>query len=198
MENLYELTDFNPVGENKRKTQIILSDTKRGYRDYIQSLRYRYNGKNPYLPNYVIDKDGNVFKIMDPDRYSKYMGHEKYDKNSIIICLENYGWVKKNPLEPSYTNWIGDIYKKKVYEKKWRGYFFWDIYEENQIISLTALINELCDKFNIPKECLGHNVRQDGVENFRGVTSRSNYDSEHKDVNPSFNFKLLKKLLENG
>jgi len=56
MEVVYELTDFNPVGVNDKKTQIILTDTKRGVKNYIQSLRYRYNKKNPYIPNYVISK----------------------------------------------------------------------------------------------------------------------------------------------
>jgi N-acetyl-anhydromuramyl-L-alanine amidase AmpD len=197
MENLYELTDFNPIGENEKKTQIILSDTKRDYKNYIQSLRYRYNKKNPYLPHYVITKTGDIYNIMDPKMYSNYMENEDHDKKSIIICLENFGWLKKNTLEASYSNWIGDIYKKKVYEKKWKSHFFWDRYEDKQIVSLTMLIKELSEKFKIPAECLGHNVRQEGVEYFKGIVARSNYDSYHKDVNPAFDFKLLKELLEN-
>ena len=51
--------------------------------------------------------------------------------------------------------------------------------------------------FKIPIECIGHNVKQEGVEFFKGVVSRSNYDTDSKDVNPSFNFKLFKELLEN-
>jgi N-acetyl-anhydromuramyl-L-alanine amidase AmpD len=196
MENLYTLADFSPLGEYKKKTQIILTDSKRDYVNYIQSLKYRYNSKNPYLPHYVISKDGKIFNIMEPTMYSNYMENEDHDKKSIIICLENFGWLKKNTLDTSYSNWIGDIYKKKVYEKKWRGHFFWDRYEDKQVVSLTMLIKELCEKFKIPTECLGHNVRQDGVENFRGIVTRSNYDSYFKDVNPAFDFKLLKELLK--
>ena len=48
MENLYELTEFKPVGKNNKKTQIILSDTKRDCKNYIQSLRYRYNNNTRY------------------------------------------------------------------------------------------------------------------------------------------------------
>ena len=51
MGDLYDLTDFKPKGSNSKKTQIILTETKRSYRDYINSLRYRYNKNNPYLPN---------------------------------------------------------------------------------------------------------------------------------------------------
>ena len=41
MENLYELTEFKPVGKNNKKTQIILSDTKRDCKNYIQSKTNR-------------------------------------------------------------------------------------------------------------------------------------------------------------
>jgi N-acetyl-anhydromuramyl-L-alanine amidase AmpD len=194
--NLSESIEFNSLGENKRKKQIILAETKRNHKDYINSLRYRYNGKNPYLPNYVINKEGEIFKIMSPNKHSKFMCNEIVDKHSIIICMENYGWLKKNPLENSYVNWIGDIYKQKAYEKKWRDNFFWDPYNEKQMKSLSKLIVNLCDEFKIPKTCLGNNVKQDGVENFKGVVSKSNFDFSNKDVNPSFDFKLLQELIK--
>jgi len=133
---------------------------------------------------------------MAPNKHSKFMCNEMVDKYSIIICMENYGWLKKNPLENSYVNWIGDIYKQKAYEKKWRDNFFWDPYNEKQMKSLSKLIVNLCDEFKIPKTCLGNNVKQDGVENFKGVVSKSNFDFSNKDVNPSFDFKLLQELIK--
>lgn len=196
-ENLYVLTDFSPIGTSDKKTRIILTETKRDYRNYIRSLKYRYNKKNPYLPNYVITKEGGIYNIMPPDNYSNYMGDEEINKTSIIISLENLGWLKKNALSDTYVNWIGDIYKGKVFEKKWRDYFFWEPYNEEQIIALSKLIIELCDKFNIPKKTLGNNVKYDGVENFKGVVTKSNFDFIYKDTNPSFDFKLLNELIEN-
>jgi|TARA_R110000868_G_scaffold11055_3_gene54278 hypothetical protein len=196
-ENLYVLTDFSPIGTSDKKTRIILTETKRDYRNYIRSLKYRYNKKNPYLPNYVITKEGGIYNIMPPDNYSNYMDDEEINKTSIIISLENLGWLKKNALSDTYVNWIGDIYKGKVFEKKWRDYFFWEPYNEEQIIALSKLIIELCDKFNIPKKTLGNNVKYDGVENFKGVVTKSNFDFIYKDTNPSFDFKLLNELIEN-
>ena len=38
---------------------------------------------------------------------------------------------------------------------------------------------------------IGHNVLVDGVENFKGIVSRSNYNEYWTDINPSFNFELL-------
>jgi N-acetyl-anhydromuramyl-L-alanine amidase AmpD len=194
---IYELTDFNPKGTNRVKKQIILTETGRSYKNYINSLKYRYNKKNPYLPHFVITKKGEVYKILKENEYSSFMYDNEVNKKSIIISLENYGWLKKIPIEEKYINWIGDIYNKKVFEKNWRGQNFWDEYENKQIEVLSDLIKKLCNDLNIPKECLGHNVKYDGVEHFSGIVSRSNYEFEYKDINPSFNFKLLKKLLEN-
>jgi hypothetical protein len=195
MKNIDKTFEFTSVGINNKKTQIILTETKREYKKYIQSLRYRYNEKNPYLPNYVISKSGEVIKIIDPKEYSCYMENETIDKNSIIISLENFGWLKKNPLEETYSNWIGDITKNKVLKKKWREYYYWDIYSSKQIKSLVNLVIDLCQEFNIPKECIGNNVKQDNVENFKGIVSRSNFNFYNKDVNPSFDFKLFKQQL---
>jgi hypothetical protein len=50
---------------------------------------------------------------------------------------------------------------------------------------------------NIEKECIGTNVRFNEVKDFKGIVSKSNYDFIYKDLNPSFNFKLLTKLLKN-
>lgn len=196
MVDLSESIDFNFQGENFKKNQIILVETKRNFKDYINSLKYRYNKKNPYLPNYVINKEGEIFLIMKPEKFSKFMMSEDIDRNSIIISLENFGWLKKNTLDNSYVNWIGDIYRGEVYEKKWRDNFFWDKYSEKQVEKLCELIVSLCDKFKIPKKTIGNNVKYEGVENYKGVVSKSNFDFSNKDVNPSFDFKLIEQKIQ--
>jgi N-acetyl-anhydromuramyl-L-alanine amidase AmpD len=198
MVDLSESIDFNYLGTNQNKKQIIITETKRDYKNYINALKYRYNKKNTYLPNFIVTKEGKIYKILDSEKYSNYMQDQELDKNAIIIALENHGWLKKNALDNTFLNWVGDIYKKEVFEKKWRDQLFWDPYNEKQIEVLSKLTNQLCEEFNIPKTCIDSNVRQDGVENFRGIVTKSNFDFIHKDVNPSFNFKLFKKNLENG
>jgi hypothetical protein len=51
--------------------------------------------------------------------------------------------------------------------------------------------------FKIEKRCIGHNTRFEGVENFEGIVTKSNFDSKYTDLSPSFNFETFKKLLEN-
>jgi hypothetical protein len=199
MVDLSKSTEFNLQGKTEEKRLIILCETKRNYLSFIQSLKHRYNGKNPYLPNYVISRDGEVYKVMEPNSYSKFMNNDKIDKRAIIVCLENLGWLKKNALDGTYLNWIGDIYKKEVFEKKWRDKFYWQPYnKEKQINSLVELIKGLCDDFEIPKDCPETNVIIENIENYKGVVSKSSFSFMFKDLNPSFDFKLLKKKLKNN
>lgn len=194
---ILELKDFKPTGKNKRKKQILLTHTSRNIRDYISSLKYRYNGGNQKLPHYVISRQGEIFQIIPPDTYSKYLEVASYNKQSIIISLENLGWLKKNPLTQGYINWIGNIYKDEVYERKWRGHFFWQPYTEQQMSSLSSLISDLCERFDIPKTTIGHNVKMDKIEKFSGIASYSNYSTDRTDLSPSFDFEELKKNIEN-
>lgn len=191
-----DLTGFKFIGKNKKKKQIVLSHTSRNVRDYLISLKTRYNGNNQYIPNYVIDREGNIINVIPPETYSRYLNIGPFDKNVINICLENLGWLRKNPLSGGYVNWIGNIYNEGIYERKWRGHFFWQPYTDKQLESLGSLIEELCDDFNIPKTLIGHNVKVDGVEKFEGVVTKSNYDSTYTDLSPAFDFDELKKILE--
>ena len=196
MVDLSKSTEFKPLGESKQKKQIIICETKRDYKNFIMSLKHRYDGNNPYLPNYIISRNGEVYKIIEPKSYSTFMNNSKIDKNSIIICLENLGWLEKKPIENTYLNWIGDIYKKEVFERKWRGRNFWQPYDcEKQIKSLSDLLKNLCEEFKIPKICTETNVILTDPDKFRGIVSKSSFNVDFKDVNPSFDFKRLQKLL---
>lgn len=197
MLEIQQLTGFNSVGKNKRKKQIVLTHTSRNVSDYISSLKNRYNGKYDKTPHFIIQKDGRVFQMIDPSFYSNILDSEQQNKTSIVICLENLGWLKKNPLNSSYVNWIGDIYKEGIYERKWRGHFFWEPYTEVQIESLVELSLYLCEMFSIPPTSIGHNVKLDGIEKFEGIVTRSNFTSESTDLSPAFDFDYFKKILEN-
>ena len=93
MVDLSELIEFKVLGLNLNKKQIIITETKRDYKKYINSLKYRYNKKNPYLPNYVVSKNGEVFQIMKPENFSSFMGNSEIDRNSIVVALENLSLI---------------------------------------------------------------------------------------------------------
>lgn len=197
MESIITYKEFDYQGKNKNKTQIILINSSRKFNDYLLSLKNRYNGKYNKIPNYIITNQGEVHHLLSDEKYSSIFKNNSINKNSIIICLENLGWLKKEPLKDYYINWIGDIYKGVVIDRKWREYFFWEPYKENQINVLSDLCKELIKKNSITNNLIGHNTKINGIEKIGGIVTRSNFDSNFTDVTPAFDFDKFNKLLGN-
>jgi MoaA/NifB/PqqE/SkfB family radical SAM enzyme len=133
MVDIINYGDFKPKGKQKKKYQIILTHTSRNINDYLQLLKYRNNGKYNRIPNYIITREGKILQLLGNEGHTDYFSNPNINRNSIIISLENLGWLHKEPLTNHYVNWIGDIYKGNVFEKKWRDYYFWQPYTSIQI-----------------------------------------------------------------
>ena len=197
MFNLIEKLSNNFVGTNQNKTQIILTHTSRDVEEYLTSLKYRMNGKFPRIPHYVVAKDGSVIQTLSEEQYSDFFYYSQINEQSIIVSLENLGWLEKVPLKDQYTNWIGNIYKGAPYEKKWRDYFLWEPYTEAQMLSTAELCIKIVNKHNIEKKSVGHNTLINGIENHGGIVSRSNYNNDFTDVSPAFNFDRFVNYIKN-
>jgi N-acetyl-anhydromuramyl-L-alanine amidase AmpD len=193
MVDIKDYGNFEQIGENKGKKQIILCHTSREVGEYLTSLKFRNNKKYDKIPNFVITRDGRVLRLISEISYSNFFYDELINKSSIIVSLENLGWLEKKPLTNQYINWNGDIYKGEPYVKKWREYFFWQPYTEIQMTRTFELCEKLCEEFNIIKNSSGHNTKIDGIENFEGIVSRSNYHVRFTDLNPSFDFERFLK-----
>ena len=176
--------------EGDKYQQILLCNTNRDKKDYLKSIKLRYGGKCSKIPNYFIEKTGKIYNLSENDTTEYYLNGYR-DSGVIIICLENLGWFKRRSMDGKFVDWLGDIYNNEVHEKKWRGRHFWDIYSKEQMESTLRLIKKVCNKENIPQDFVGHNVLVEGIENFKGIVSRSNYNEYWTDINPSFNFELL-------
>lgn len=196
MYNFVEKISTNIAGKQKKKNQIILTHTTRDVEEYLTSLKYRMNGKFNRMPHYVVSKDGTVIKTLNDEAYSNYFQEININRNSIIICLENLGWLEKVPLKDQYTNWIGNIYKGVPYEKKWRDYFLWDPYTEAQMLSTAELCINLIKENKIERKCVGHNTQIEGIEKFGGIVSHSNFNKNFTDVSPGFNFEEFVKYIK--
>ena len=197
MLDIIKYGNFKSVGKQKKKRQIILCHTSREVEEYLTSLKFRYYGKYDKIPNYVVTTEGKVIQLLDDVSYSNYFTEPNINRNSVIVCLENLGWLEKKPLTNYYINWKGSIYNEQVYEKKWRDYFFWEPYTTSQIESTADLCNQLNKTLRINNRCIGHNTKVSGVENFEGIVTKSNFDSDFTDLSPSFNFETFRKLLKN-
>lgn len=198
MVEIIKYGNFKPLGKQKKKSQIILTHTGRSIENYLASLSFRYNGKFNRIPNYVIGKNGQILQLLNNIEHTNYFKQPNTNRNGIIICLENLGWLEKKQLTNYHINWKGSIYNQEVYEKKWRDFFFWEPYSEEQVNSTAELCLHLTEILKIKKNCVGHNTRIDGVEHFEGIVSKSNFDSRFTDLNPSFNFDTFNKLIRHG
>ena len=94
----------------------------------------------------LIEKSGVVHNLNKQDITDMYLtGYHKDNVSVIVICLENRGWLTRRSKDGLYVDWLGDIYSSKVFEKKWRGKQFWDIYTKEQTESTNVLIDKLCE-----------------------------------------------------
>lgn len=179
------------IKKKSKKTQILISDTKRRYSDYVSKLKYRNNGNYKIIPNYIIDKTGVVYKLFDTNYYSETFGDVNIDKKIIKISLENLGWLSKNTITGTLHNWIGDAYRLEPYFKPWRNHVFWDRYTREQIDSLQKLCHIICDQHNIDKQIVSNNSYFNNAHKFKGILYKSNYSDIYTDINPSFDFNIL-------
>lgn len=195
MLDIIQQISSNISGKQKKKKQIILTHTSRDVEEYLMMLKYRNNGKFSRTPHYVVTKNGEIIQKLNNESYSEVFVETNINRNSIIISLENLGWLNKVPLKDYYTNWIGNIYKGTPYEKKWRDYHFWDPYTSAQIQSTAKLCLSLVEEHKIEKKCVGHNTKIKDVDKVGGIVSRSNFDEIYTDLNPSFDFEKFTNLI---
>ena len=187
---------FKGLGKFKKKQRIVLCHTAREVGEYLTSLRLRHNEKFERIPHFIITRKGEIIQLLDLTSTTKFFGEDTIDKESIFICLENLGWLVKKPLTSLYLNWIGNIYKQEVYEKRWRDYGLWQPYTQEQLDKTIELCKWLCDEVSIPRKFVGHNTKIEGIEHFNGVCSRSNFNHRYTDLSPAFNFQNFKKTFE--
>ena len=98
MLNIENYGNFKTTGKQKKKKQIILCHTSREVEEYLTSLKVRYNSKYDKIPNYVITKNGTVLQLLPDDGHSNYFLEPNINRNSIVVCLENLGWLEKKQL----------------------------------------------------------------------------------------------------
>jgi N-acetyl-anhydromuramyl-L-alanine amidase AmpD len=187
-----ETIDSKTLNHSKRKykkKQIFLYDTKRRIDDFVNKIKYRYNGEYDDIPHFIISKMGDVYKVLDPEFSSKTFGNDKVDRRQIKIAIENLGWLQKNTITGYFSNWINDPHRSEPYVRSWRDRFYWDRYTDQQQETTVELCRYLCERYNIEERVVPSNGFIENVENFKGIVCKSNFSNIYTDINPSFNFK---------
>jgi len=192
----YKLGEDNYHNEVYDKTQIVIGHSHRSGMLHYASWIYRLNGKNKKTATFTINKEGKVYQHYDPKYYSTFINNQQ-DKASISIVLENLGWLRKDAMVDRYIDWLGNTYKRQdgdVLMKRWRNHNYWDKYTKEQMTSLRDLIIKLCEDYKIDKKFIGHNVYDENIDLFKGITFRSNYYQELTDVSPAFDIETLNNI----
>ena len=194
----YALPLDNYVQNESIKKIIVIGHT--GNRDmrHVTGWLHRYNKKYKKTAAFTIDAAGFVYQHFDPKLQSRYFNNQELDNKSIVILLENEGWLLKDVVKNEFITWIGDIYKQpsEIIEKKWRGYEHWSPYTKEQIDSTQELVKVLCEEFFIPVNAIGHNTKIDNLLDENCIIYRSNLDKNYTDLSPAWNCLEFKNKLE--
>jgi len=188
---VFDLKNLNHKKRKYNKTQILLYDTKRRIDDFIKMLKYRREGKYEDIPHFCITKTGKIYKLIEPDYMTKTFGESSIDRKQIKIAIENLGWLNKNTIMGTYSNWINDIFRGEPHLRGWRGYFYWDTYSKEQLNALADLCLLLCAHYDIPYQSVPSSGFFENAKNFNGIVSKSNFSDIYTDINPSFNFNIF-------
>jgi hypothetical protein len=194
----YKLTDNNFTPIECIKKQIIFGNTFNHNMKHVIGWEKRHNGKYNKTAAFTIDAAGLVYEHFNPSFHSNYFDSKTLNIKSIVILLENDGWLLKDEEKNQFITWIGDIYNKpnEVFEKRWRTYKYWAPYTQEQIDSAAKLVIKLCDELGIPKNVIGHNTKVELIDEYEGVLYKSNLDKNYTDLSPAWDFEGFKNKIE--
>jgi N-acetyl-anhydromuramyl-L-alanine amidase AmpD len=188
----YTATSDGYYRRKQEKTQIILAGSLRKENFHIKRWASKKIDETKTWAHFTIDRSGNIYQHFDHRYYSDFMGDKDVDRKSISIVLENMGYLYYDNETEKYLNWLNEECPEElVFEKKWNGYVYWEKYTKEQMKSCIDLCKYLCEEEIIEVESIGHNVYYGNSEQFEGILTRSNYNSDYTDLNPSFDFKLF-------
>lgn len=188
----YKLDPKNYHLTKSKKTQIILAGSMRAEHNHILRLKKKDFGLTKKWPTFSIRRDGKIYQHFDPNYSSEFMGDKDIDKKSITIVLENMGMLSFDFEKNQYVNWIKEECDEDlVFEKTWKTHRYWEAYTEEQYLAVLHLCVHLCRNYGVKQDTIGHNSLLEGANTFNGILSKSNYNSDYNDVNPSFDMKRL-------
>lgn len=198
-ETKYLLSVDNYIPIESIKSKIVIGNTFNHDMKHFIGWQTRLNGKYNRTAAFTIASNGAVYKHFNPIYQSKFLGNKDIDNQTIVILIENDGWLLRDNEKNLFITWYGDIYNNpnKVIEKRWRGYNYWSSYNNKQVDSAINLAKGLCDEFYIPQSSISHNTKIDGIMEYKGVLYKSNIETYYTDLSPAWDCRGFKVRLEN-
>lgn len=170
------------------------------------------SNKDRVATPYIVDRDGTVYELFDPDCWAWSLGlqglakqeRQQIEKTCIAIELVNVGPLVRRgeklcwwPPHNQFTTEYCSASDHELWEPcgKWRGYEAFATYTQPQIDATAELVEQLCRRFNIPKQIPPPNRRMAAdVEHFRrwrGICSHQNFRADKSDIGPAFDWERL-------
>lgn len=194
--NDYYFSDETQIKKSRvKKKQLILLNTGCPIENHFTKITKRFNGKYTKIPTFTIDKSGNTYQHYDPSLYTEAIDNEDFNKQSIVIAIENVGWLEYDEKANQYEDWCGAPYQSDVIERQWRSKKHWASYTNDQYLALSDLINYLCIQYSIDKNFVGSNIIINRASKINGILTRSNFSKNHYDLTPAFDFEKLIELI---
>lgn len=194
----HKISDKNYIKKVTNKDLIILGDTCRKDSNHIIRMKHKEFGISREWNTYTISRDGKIFEHYNPKYYSEYSGDKNIDRRSIVILFENMNVLFE--INDKYFNWINEECDNihNIYRKLWKtNNYYWEKYTNEQYNSFVDLAIYLIEEFDIPKKIYGSNIFFSDSYNYKGILSKSNLSKDDIDINPSFEYENVSKLLIN-
>ena len=147
---------------------------------------------------FIIDRDGTVFEVFDPAAWAFQFGLKwpmvkklKFEKRFIGIEIASEGALTESDGKLYCFDRVSDKTLKLRnetfdYGKDFRGYRYFDKYEDAQVDALVGLINELCTRFHIKKQVPDGllDFYGDRLSDFQGIIGHSMVRKDKSDPLP--------------
>lgn len=180
------------IKEVTKKTGIVLHHTVGGTAQ--SSIDYWNSNAERVGTAYIIDRDGTIFEVFDPKYWSFHLGlkgtNGSVDKRTIGIELASEGGLVQveGQVKRFYNAKTGGLVHKDEYidlGQPWRGYRFYDKYEDAQINAMLALLDKLCRDFSITRAMPDDpRVFDSKWTKLEGVFSHSHVRQDKSDLHP--------------
>jgi hypothetical protein len=161
------LPDGEYFAEPERKTGIAIHHTVCGAATTTVELwrndRTPDGGRRRVATAYVVERDGTVFELFDPEHWAWHLGvrwpgplRTAFEKRFIGIEIASEGGLtERDGVLYAFDQVAPHTLRAKAqsfdHGRPYRGYRWFDRYEPAQLAALGRLVDELCDRFPIPR-----------------------------------------------
>ena len=192
----YRLPNNHYVPETVQKTGIVLHHT---LSRNVSSVFNHWLSIGRIGTAYVIHSDGTIYEFFPDNCWAWHLGPPNGTLNemrTIGIELVSEGAVIPHA-DGTYRSELNiKVLPEHVVDLgyTWRGFRYFDIYDDEQIRSLIQLTYYLCDKYSISRKVLGDlKTFMPEQREFKGIYTHAQVRSDKKDVHPEFPVQRLAK-----